>query len=149
MVTCFVWRIVRGSLNIHVYDVSHFIYIIWYHIISLHGVVTLLDVCRRDGVHYRLLSTCVGCIACPGIDHVDTQGQQFLVSSDRPSLNSQHCMCPGQDRTKIRALAEWTYTWQVKLPISHQPRRSIKLNYIPAIDLAPGVDILIFQQIAF
>jgi hypothetical protein len=35
---------------------------------SLHGVVTLLGFCRRSGVHYRLLSTCVGSFTCPGID---------------------------------------------------------------------------------
>jgi hypothetical protein len=39
-----------------------------YHIISLHGVVTLLDCCRRYRVHYRLLSTCVGSFTCPDID---------------------------------------------------------------------------------
>jgi hypothetical protein len=35
--------------------------------ISLHGVVTL-GYCQRYGVHYRLLSTCVGSFICPGID---------------------------------------------------------------------------------
>jgi hypothetical protein len=33
-----------------------------YHIISLHGVITLLDFSWRYGVHYRL-STCVGSFA--------------------------------------------------------------------------------------
>jgi hypothetical protein len=37
-------------------------------LISLHSVVTLLDFCRRYGVHYTLLSPCVGYFACPGID---------------------------------------------------------------------------------
>jgi hypothetical protein len=36
------------------------------YIISLHGVITLF--CRNYGVQYRLLSTCVGSFACPGID---------------------------------------------------------------------------------
>jgi hypothetical protein len=55
------------------------------------------------GVHYRLLSTCVGSFACPGID-TPVQGPRFLVSSDRPSLYSQLCMCPGQDRTRTLTL---------------------------------------------
>jgi hypothetical protein len=37
------------------------------HVISLHCVVTLLGFCQRYGVHYRLLSTCVGSFTCPGI----------------------------------------------------------------------------------
>jgi hypothetical protein len=30
--------------------------------------MTLLGFCQRYGVHYRLLSTCVGSFTCPGID---------------------------------------------------------------------------------
>jgi hypothetical protein len=45
-----------------------FYHLFMYHIVSLHGVVALLDFCRRYGVHYRLLSSCVGSFACPGID---------------------------------------------------------------------------------
>jgi hypothetical protein len=48
--------------------------IISYH----HGVVTLLGFCRRYGVHYTLLSTCVGYFTCPGID---TQVQGTTVWS--------------------------------------------------------------------
>jgi hypothetical protein len=53
--------------------------------LSLHGVITLLGFCRRYGVHYRLLSICVGSFTCPGID-VRYKGPRFLVSSDRPYL---------------------------------------------------------------
>jgi hypothetical protein len=36
--------------------------------------------CQRYGVHYRLLSTCVGSFACPGID-TRVQGPRFLFTS--------------------------------------------------------------------
>jgi hypothetical protein len=55
--------------------------IISYHIITK-GIVTLsclLDFYRRYGVHYRLLSTCVGSFACPA--GIDTQVQGTTVWS--------------------------------------------------------------------
>jgi hypothetical protein len=50
---------------------------------SLHGAVTLLGFCRRYGVHYRLLSTCVGYFTC----HVAwtlVQGTMVFSSPEGP-----------------------------------------------------------------
>jgi hypothetical protein len=70
---------------------------------SLHGVVTLLGFCRRYGVHYKLLSTCVGSFTRPGID-AQVQGTTVfsLIRQDTlciHNLFTSFCMCPGRDRT--------------------------------------------------
>jgi hypothetical protein len=46
--------------------------------ISCISLITLLKICQRYGVHYRLLSTSVGPFACPGID---TQVEGTMVVS--------------------------------------------------------------------
>jgi hypothetical protein len=108
---------VKSSQKLPVENCKNIAYhIVSYHYISLHGVVTLLDFCRRYGVDYRLLSTCVGSFTCPGIDApvqgttvwsplqatvhlcgifflprhktLRYKGPRVLVSSDRPSLYS-------------------------------------------------------------
>jgi hypothetical protein len=80
----------------HVHPSYHII------IISLHGIVTLLGFCRRCGVHYRLMSTCVRSFTCPGID-AQVQGTT-VFSLIRQTLfvlttYSSFCMCPGRDCT--------------------------------------------------
>jgi hypothetical protein len=76
-------------------------------VISLHSVVTLLGFCRRYGVHYRLLSTCVGSFTCPGID-AQVQGTSFSSHPTDPLcihlFTSFFCMCPGRDRTRSLTL---------------------------------------------
>ena len=86
---------VRGSPNPH-YDahawINACIYHIHIHISTAFG--TLLDFCRRYGVHYRLQSTCVGSFTCPG---TDTQVQGTTASSPirRTLLVFVRCTCPG------------------------------------------------------
>jgi hypothetical protein len=77
-----------------------------YHIIiiSLQGVVTLLGFCRRHGVHYRLLSTCVGSFTCPDID-AQVQGTTvFSLIRQTLFVFTSFCMCPGRDRTRSLTL---------------------------------------------
>jgi hypothetical protein len=72
------------------------------HIISLHGIeITLLFFCRRYGVHYRLLATCVGSFTCPGIDALVQGVTVFsLIRQTLFVLTTYSSMCPGRDRTR-------------------------------------------------
>jgi hypothetical protein len=68
--------------------------------------VTLLDFCQRYGVHYRLLSTCVGSFACPDID---TQVQGTMVFSNKYILISSHVSLWTIPYLKMKAMAVLLY----------------------------------------
>jgi hypothetical protein len=71
-----------------------------YPILSANAILyhyTALDFCRRYGVHYKLLSTCVGSYACPGIDTLVQAATVFSLIRQTLFLFTTFCMCPGRD----------------------------------------------------